>query len=498
MTPWCILKFIRTNWIRITFLGLLCLSGDVMAHGFAQRYDLPVPLYFYLTGAAATVVVSFIVIALFMQRGMTLYDYPRWPLSRLFIFRWLQHPYLIRLWRTLSVLLLFLIVVAGWWGVQEPFKNIAPTLVWVIWWVGFAYVSGFVGNIWLLLNPWNNSFLFGQWLIRQCLGLDVPSFNRSLPAWVGLWPAFLLFASFSWIELVWADSDIPASIATIVLVYSLLTWTGMAIFGRDCWLQRGEAFHCVFELLSRFSPVMKDKQSGQWYLQPYGLGLLVTKPVSISLVAFVVLMLSAVTFDGFMATPLWVSIVKWVIYSDSVRPIIVALQPLVGDAMAVISTLGFLIFFLLFMGLLFVFCFLMRLSVGWSNSPAVIDLAGYFVMTLIPIALAYHLAHYLSFLLIVGQYIIPLLSDPFGGGWDLFGTKHYFVDIGVVNARFIWGASVIAIVLGHIVAVFLSHVMAQRLFSQQRQVLMSQIPMLVLMVGYTLVSLWILAQPIVE
>lgn len=119
-------------------------------------------------------------------------------------------------------------------------------------------------------------------------------------------------------------------------------------------------------------------------------------------------------------------------------------------------------------------------------------------MTLIPIALAYHLAHYLSFLLIVGQYMIPLLSDPLGLGWDLFGTKHYFVDISVVNARFIWITSVIAIVVGHIVAVFLSHVMAQRVFEHPRQVLMSQIPMLVLMVGYTMVSLWILAQPIVE
>jgi uncharacterized protein YneF (UPF0154 family) len=120
------------------------------------------------------------------------------------------------------------------------------------------------------------------------------------------------------------------------------------------------------------------------------------------------------------------------------------------------------------------------------------------VLSLIPISLAYHLAHYLSYLLIVGQYMIPLASDPFGFGWNLFGTSRYMVNIGIVNARFVWITSVIAIVVGHIIAVFLAHVTARRLLRDNRAVLRSQIPMLVLMVGYTMISLWILAQPLVE
>jgi uncharacterized membrane protein len=116
----------------------------------------------------------------------------------------------------------------------------------------------------------------------------------------------------------------------------------------------------------------------------------------------------------------------------------------------------------------------------------------------VPIALAYHLAHYLSYLAIVGQYMIPLASDPFGLGWDLFGGSLYMVDIGIVNARFVWYTSVIAIVTGHIIAVWLAHVMALRTFATNRAALLSQIPMLLLMVGYTMLSLWILAQPVVE
>jgi hypothetical protein len=126
------------------------------------------------------------------------------------------------------------------------------------------------------------------------------------------------------------------------------------------------------------------------------------------------------------------------------------------------------------------------------------EVARLFVLSLIPIALAYHLAHYLSFLLIVGQYMIPLSSDPFGFGWDLFGTKIYFPDIGIVNAKFVWITSVIAVVTGHIIAVWLAHVVALRRFGESGAALRSQIPMLFLMVGYTMLSLWILAQPVVE
>jgi hypothetical protein len=129
-------------------------------------------------------------------------------------------------------------------------------------------------------------------------------------------------------------------------------------------------------------------------------------------------------------------------------------------------------------------------SAGW--------VARYFVLTLVPIAIAYHLAHYLGFLLTAGQLIIPLASDPFGAGWNVFGTADYRLNLGIIGARFVWYTSVIAIVLGHVIAVYLSHVLALRAFPDRRSAQWSQAPMLVLMVGYTCVSLWILGQPITE
>ena len=128
----------------------------------------------------------------------------------------------------------------------------------------------------------------------------------------------------------------------------------------------------------------------------------------------------------------------------------------------------------------------------------VAPVAGWFVLSLVPIAIAYHLAHYFSLLAIAGQFIIPLASDPFGYGWDLFGTTLYRIDIGVVDARFIWYLAVAAIVIGHIIAVWLGHVTAFTAFGDASVARRSQYPMLVLMIGYTMLSLWIMAQPIVE
>ena len=126
------------------------------------------------------------------------------------------------------------------------------------------------------------------------------------------------------------------------------------------------------------------------------------------------------------------------------------------------------------------------------------EIAGHFVLSLVPIAIAYHLEHSLSFLLINGQALITLMSDPLGRGWDLFGTRTHEIDIGIVDARFVWNAAVIAIVAGHIAGLVVAHAAALRLFRDRRTAFLSQVPMAALMVGYTMFSLWVLSQPVME
>ena len=121
-----------------------------------------------------------------------------------------------------------------------------------------------------------------------------------------------------------------------------------------------------------------------------------------------------------------------------------------------------------------------------------------FVFSLVPIALAYNLSHYLSFILITGQQIIPLASDPLGTGLNLFGTAEYIPNIGIIDARFAWIASVVSLVVGHIISVYIAHIIALRRTRNHVQAVKSQYPMLVLMVFYTAISLWIIAQPLVD
>jgi len=293
----------------------------------------------------------------------------------------------------------------------------------------------------------------------------------------------------------------------------------MLLFGKDVWLRHGEVFSLVFGLFARFAPTevrvlgrevcqtcrlacgddaeacidcyacfhRADATQREWNLRPYAVGLLRNAAHSVSQMVFVLLMLATVTFDGFMATPLWADIAS----SLSV------LLPSLGEMrLTIIKTLGLISVSLLFLEVYLITSVLMPVVSGGRFSG--IRLAQAFVFTLVPIALAYHLAHYLSFLLVQGQLMIPLASDPFGLGWNLFGTKGYRVNIAVVGARFGWYTAVVAIVLGHIVAVYLAHLTALRMWRDRVLALRSQYPMLVLMVGFTVVSLWILAQPIVE
>jgi hypothetical protein len=277
----------------------------------------------------------------------------------------------------------------------------------------------------------------------------------------------------------------------------------MLLFGRETWLRRGEAFSLVFGLLARFAPteVRVSTAKREWNLRPYAVGLLSDEPVPPSLLALVILMLATVTFDGFIETPLWVSLLDGLDGWRARSPLLLT----VGTLHAAAYTLGLVAVWILFLSIYCVFAWMIaRLATitpaagrlpGERHETATV--AGLFVLTLVPIAIAYHLAHYLSFLLMAGQYLIPLASDPFGFGWDVFGTTRYFVKIGIVDARFVWYLSVSAIVIGHVAAVYLAHAMACRVFKEKRAALRSQYPMLLLMIGYTMVSLWIIAQPIV-
>lgn len=317
---------------------------------------------------------------------------------------------------------------------------------------------------------------------------------RPYPAAFGRWPAVALFFAFAWLELISELGERPRILASLMVAYAAVTWAGMVVFGRRDWLDKAEAFSVAFGLLARFAPT--QGAGGRWCLRFPGSGLLTERPVGFSGVCFIVLLLTSVTFDGILEVPLWAAILDWIAESQALRPLLLALLGAGFNLIIVIKTLALVVLPLLFLAVFMAFA--AWIAVTGGSERRVTEIAGFFVLSLVPIAIAYHLSHYLSYLLIAGQLIIPLASDPFGWGWDLFGTAAYGLDVGIINAQFVWYVAMTAIISGHVSAVYVAHVMALRLFDDYDDAIRSQGPMLLLMVGYTMVSLWILSQPIVN
>ena len=494
-------------------------AGEAAAHAFGARYDLPLPLALWLAAAGLTVGFSFLLFALVLRQRADGTAYPRLALPR-FPF---AHPLILAALRIASMVLFVVVIAAGLFGNQDSYRNFAPTFMWIVWWVGFAYLSALVGDLWALVNPWKVLYLWGEAVARALRLAGDPGPRRRLPPGVGVWPAAALLLAFVWVEILWDGNAVPANIAWLALGYSVLTWAGMFLFGREAWLRAGEVFAVFLGLLARLAPTevrVRDRgacaacsarrcraapgdcvnccecyeraapAAREWNLRPPAAGLLDPQPAPVSTAAFVIIMLATVTFDGVRETPLWAGLLARLAGER---------EPLADAAWYASGTAGLLLTPCLFAGVIIAACAVMaRLTRADPRPGSAGELARLFVPTLLPIAFAYHLAHYLSYLLVAGQVVIPLASDPFGWGWNLFGTARYKVDAGLVGARFAWYTSLVVIVLGHVIAMYVAHRLALARFADPRIARRSQYPLAALMVGYTMLSLWILAQPIVE
>ncbi|HZI40276.1 MAG TPA: hypothetical protein VFD67_01190 [Gemmatimonadaceae bacterium] len=462
-------------------------AAPACAHGFGQRYELPLPLSLYLWATAAAIVLSFVVAAIFLRRPIRSDAYPRLKLpdrvSRLIVNPWLEYALSVA-----SAVLFLAAVAAGFWGNPDPYQNIAPTLIWVVGWVGLVYVSAFVGGLWPPINPWRTLSRAAEWLARKLPRGRSKGPVLDYPESLGVWPAFALLLVVSWTELVYPSPALPLHIGWLIVAYSLLTWTGMALYGREVWLAHGELFTVLYGIFSRFAPteVAVLQRRRELSLRPFAAGLMESRPASPSQTALVLLILATVLYDGALATPEWLDvetrIMQWI--------------PGQHEAVSIaLRTIGLAASWCVFFGAYFAVCAIMSAVAGRGSAG---DLARRFAWTLVPIAIAYHVAHYLVYLLTQGQYIVALASDPLGRGWNLFGTAGHRADIGLVGARFAWYTAVIAIVVGHVIAVVLAHHRAMRSFEARGVALRSQVPLTALMVAYTFVSLSILAEPITE
>jgi hypothetical protein len=436
------------------------------AHGLVQVEQLPIPQWLFAWAAAAVLVISFFALAVL------------WPTPRLERDVWRPLPLgraiasapAQALFAAFGVLLLVVTILAGYIGTGIALDNWAPTFILITFWVGLVFASILFGDIFRAFNPW------------RALGRLLPSRERPYPERLGNWPAAAGLVIFTWIELVSGWGDHPARLVTAALLYSLLTLAAQFVWGVETWSTRGEAFGVYFNMFSKIS--IFETRDGVVGIRPPLTGLPRLDPIP-GTVGLVTVMIGTVTFDGLSQGPLWRSLSGHVV--DALTPL--GIGPLTADQIA--STVG------LALGIALVAGFYRlgiegALSVGGNMTVGRLERG--FIHSLVPIAAVYVAAHYFSFLIFEGQAIGYLASDPFRQGWDLFGTASSGIDYGIFPSRDTWYVQVAVVVVGHVGALTLAHDRALTLYRDTRLAVRSQYWMLGVMVGFTSLALWLLAQ----
>ncbi len=449
-----------------------------LAHGIGGVSDLPVPLWLFYYGAALVLILSFVALWALWKRPLLERASAGRPLP-VALARVLRSRALRIVAGGLSFALLVLVTVAAAIGDTSPNENLAPRFVFVVFWLGLPALSVLFGDVWTVLSPWRAAADAAAWASEQSgLRWETPF---TYPAGLGRWPAAVLLFGFAALELAYWDPADPRALVLAILLYTAITWVGMLAYGRERWIESGEAFAVYFGLLARIAPF--GEHDGRLIVRwPFtGLTQLDPRPGTL---AFVAVMLGSVAFDGFSSTELWVDF-----RANRLRSVIER-SPDLADVLGMLLASAGLLLMVVFVALAYILA--MRAAAYAVNYDG--DLTGAFLGSLVPIALAYVIAHYFSFFVREVQYLAPFASDPFGFGWDLFGTADVMPDIGVLAPKTIWYAQVAALVIGHVAGLVLAHDKAVELFESPRKAAISQYAMLALMVVYTLAGLWLLSQ----
>ncbi|MEO6698252.1 MAG: hypothetical protein ABIR53_02115 [Paraperlucidibaca sp.] len=471
--------------MKATLLSaMLACPSFASAHSFGQLYNLPVPLWMYLYGAAAALLASFVLVAVFIGAAAVDTSAPHPALQRppsLFA-RCCQA--LLPVLRRLSVGLLLLCIATGFFGTQNPYMNFNMTFFWIMFILLFTYLTAFVGDVFRFVSPWR--------VITDALPAAWRNGRYHYPERLAYWPALLFYVGFISLELF--AKTTPQGLASLLLGYSMVNLLGVSLLGQRAWFRYIEFFSVFLRLVAMMAP-LQWRQGRLLWRMPFS-GLNGHRAESYSLVVFILFMLASTAFDGLRGTITWVN-VFWADTFNILTPWLgkppvyfyVQLRPWYTVYELTWLWLSPLIYFTVFM----VFVALARGITGTAVSTR--ELALRLAFSLLPIALVYHLTHYYTLIFTQGVKIVSLLSDPFGWGWNLFATVDVFRRPIMPDMAWIWHSQVGLIVFGHIVSVYVAHREATALLASSRQAAVSQLPMLALMMLLTASGLWILAQP---
>jgi len=457
-------------------LAGLLVPAIASAHGIQLVTDLPIPEWLFAWATAIVLVVSFVALA-------TLWPVPRLdpPRER----AWLRYPrWLDPVCGAIGIALFALIVYAGIAGAQLVTANITPTWIYVIFWVGLAVLSVFFGDAFRPFNPWRAIARACAWVAGRARSGRAAAEPLPYPAWLGRWPAAFGILCFAWLELVDnpAQRQDPRLLAFLALGYAAVQLVAMSLYGIETWTQRGDAFAVYFGLFGLMAPLRWEDGRLRRRAPFVGAVTLEMMPGTIALIA---VMIGSTSFDGLSNGTVWLNVFP------SFFNLFTSLG--VSDPNAATEcayTLGLLAMVVIVGGLYRLGILGMR-SIGAGHDAG--GLARQFAHTLLPISIAYVIAHYFSLLAFSGQSLIYLASDPLGTGANIFGTANFQPNLAIVTGNVVWYVQVGALIIGHVGGLALAHDRALALYRRARDATRSQYWMLTVMVTFTSLGLWILS-----
>lgn len=436
-------------------------SVVVLAHGIGGRQDLPVPLSLFVSGATVVLVVSFVALATLWPEPRLQGEIERRPVGGRAL------SLLSRMLSYVGLLALCLVIVAGLIGIDNSSRNPASVLVFIGFWLVIPFLSALVADIYPAASPWA---LLGEWF-----GFEDRD-NR-----FGYGPAVPAFIAFTWLELV-SPRQGPRVLALAAAIYTVYLVVMGTIHGRRAVAWSFDGFSVYSRMFGAMAP-LGVTDGGQWFRRPWLKGL-VHLPERPGLDAMAVAMIGTVTYDGAKSTAFWSTAI--------VQPLVGILPDWSPQVLtSIIGTVGLL-------GAVGLVGIAYRIACAFAKrlggGPEDRDTAVRFAHTLVPIAFAYAFAHYFTLVLFEGQLLFSTMSDPFGLGWNLFGTVDRPIDYSLIGggSTWVWYVQVAVIVLGHVGGIVLAHDRALADFPPANAV-RSQYPMLALMVVLTGLGLTLLA-----
>ena len=432
-------------------------------------------------GASLVLIISFALLSVAWTQARLQKE--KWtPLPR-WLSRALLNPVTQVLCGLIGVGLFVVVLYTGFRGISDPTQNFSVVFVFYTFWLGLVLLSVLLGDVFRAFNPWRALGRLVSGGFRLIAGQSAPAPLR-YPDWLGRWPAVIGVLLFVWLELIAGGgaSPTPHDIGVATVIYSLVTFICMALFGVEEWIERGETFSAYFGMFSRLAPFeARGRKLGirkfltgapQWAAVP-GAAALVLASIAVT------------SFDGAQEGALSGAI-RWTFERCS------DIGFSLPDSFRVANTIWLLI---VFAGVSLLYWLGVKGMHTVRGSPPVKDLARSFAHTLIPIALAYLVAHYFSAFLYQEQaQFTYILSDPLGHGSDLFGTAGGGINYGIVGSNTVWYVQVAALVIGHVTALTLAHDRALGVYDNVRNASRSQYFMLAVMVAFTCFGLFLLSQ----